>query len=76
MRPVFALGFDDVDVSEEEDGLLLAGAVIADDEVAFVWNGATDGDVGVGEAGGFEACGSGFGDGSGGAGGVAGAGFR
>ncbi len=74
-RPVFALGFDDVGVGEEEERLLLAGAVVADDEVELFVDGAAEGDVGIGEAGGFEASGGGFGDRSGGAGGVAGADF-
>ena len=40
--PVFALGFDDVGVGEEEERLLLAGAVVADDEVAFFVDRAAD----------------------------------
>ena len=70
--PVFALGFDDVGVGQQQNRLLRAGAVIADDEVAFLGNGAADENVGVGETGGFQARGGGFGDGSGGAGGEAG----
>src|SRR5580698_3674760 len=74
-RPVFALGFDDVGVGEEEERFLLAGAVVADDDVELFVDGAAESDVGIGEAGGFEASGGGFGDRSGGAGVVAGVDF-
>ena len=70
--PVFALGFDYVLVGEEEERLVGAGAVEADNEVLFGGDGAAEEDVGRGEAGGAEACGGGFGDGCGRAGGVAG----
>ena len=75
MRPVFALGFDDVLVGEEEDGLSGAAAVVADDEVGLFGRCAAEEDVGVGESGGLEAGGGGFGDGGGGAGGEAGLDF-
>jgi hypothetical protein len=73
--PVFALGFDNVGVREKEEGLLFTGTVIADDEIALFVDRAAESDVGVGKARGFEASSGGFGDGRGGAGGVAGADF-
>src|SRR5215472_17315048 len=73
--PVFALGFYDVGMGEQEDGLQLAGSAITDDEIGFARNRTAEKDVGVGESGGFEARGSGFGDGSRGAGGEAGLDF-
>jgi hypothetical protein len=77
--PVFALGFDDVGVGEEEEWFLFlvlrGGAVVADDEICFFVDGAADVDVGFGEACGFEASDGGFDDGSCGTGGVAGLDF-
>src|SRR5262249_1775769 len=70
--PVFALGFDNVDMRKEENGLAGTGAVIAHHDVVLGGFGAADEDVGVRKAGGLEACGGGFGDGSGRAGGEAG----
>src|ERR1039457_729223 len=59
--PVGAAGFDDVEVSEEEDGARGAGAVQADHEIALAGDGGEDVDIAFGEAGGAEAGGHGFG---------------
>ncbi len=48
--PVFAAGFDHVQVPDEEDGLLRAGAAKARDHVAFALVGAEHVHVGGGEA--------------------------
>src|SRR5215467_14522258 len=63
--PVFALGFDDVGVSEQEDGLQLAGSAITHDEIGFARIRAAEKNVGIGESRGFEARSGGFGHGSG-----------
>src|SRR5262249_6754153 len=67
--PVFALGFNYVNVSEEQHRLALTGAAIADHKVEFFRIGATEKDVLFGKAGGFEPSGGSFGHGSCGAGG-------
>ncbi len=53
--PVFTLGFDDVNVGEQEERLALACAVIARNEIEFFGAGAIEEDVFVGKACGFEA---------------------
>jgi len=50
--PVFAAGFDHIQVADEEDGFFLAGAVIADDEILFAIVRACDDDFFFLEAGG------------------------
>jgi hypothetical protein len=62
-------------VSEEENGLEGAGAVIANDEIAFFGIGAAEEDIGFGKAGSAQADGGGFGNGSCGASGKAGLDF-
>src|SRR5450631_306540 len=70
--PVFAFGFDDVGVGQEQDGLAGASAVVANDQIALLGNGAAYEDVGVGEACGFEASSGGIGYRRGRTGGVTG----
>ena len=70
--PVFPLGFDDVDVREQENWLQLAGAVIADDEIGLGGDGAAEEEIGLGETGGAKALRDSFCNGSGGSGGVTG----
>ena len=65
--PVFALGFNDVNMGKQEERLALAGAVIAHNEIELFGAGAIEEDVFVGKARGFEAGGGGFRDGRGGA---------
>ena len=49
--PVFAAGFDDVEMSDEEDRFALAGAMDARDKIFLAVVGAGDDDVVAGEAG-------------------------
>ena len=70
--PIGAAGFDDVEVSEEEDGTRGAGAAEADHEVAFAGDGGEYVDSACGESGGAEAGGHGFGGASVVAGGIGG----
>ena len=51
--PVFALGFDNVDMCEEKNRLARAGAMITNDKVALFRNGAAGENVGVGKSCGF-----------------------
>src|ERR1039457_4721643 len=59
--PVGTEGFDDVEVSEEEDGARGAGTVQADHEVALAGDGGEDVDIAFRKSGGAEASGHGFG---------------
>src|SRR2546421_11281422 len=73
--PVFVLGFDDVGMGEQKDGLELAGSAITDNEIGFARICAAEKDVGFGESSGFEARGGGFRYGSRGTGGESGLDF-
>src|SRR5437763_14354607 len=73
--PVFALGFDDVDMGEQKDGLELGGSALRDKEVGFARICAAEKEVGFGESSGFEAGGGGFRYGSRGSGGERGLDF-
>src|SRR5580704_6122135 len=53
--PVFSFGLDDIDVCEQKDRFAPAGAVIANDKIAFLRNRATEKDVGVRESCGLQA---------------------
>ncbi len=43
--PAFALGFDHIDVSQQQNGLLRSGAVIPDNKVCLLWDRAAEKDI-------------------------------
>src|ERR1700720_1988607 len=45
--PVFAFGFDDIGMGEKQDGFAGAGAVIANNEIALLRDGAAEKDIGI-----------------------------
>src|SRR6266403_3264971 len=59
--PVFAFGFDDIGMGEKQDGFAVAGAVIANNDIALLRDGAAEKDIGIRKAGGFQASGGGLG---------------
>ncbi len=73
--PVFALGFDDINVGEKENRLEHSPAVIANDQIGLLRIRAAHKDIGIGNARGAQASGGRLGNGSGGAGGEAGLDF-
>jgi hypothetical protein len=64
-RPVFPLGFDDIGVGKKQDRPACARAVITNDEITFLRNGAADKDIGIGKTRIFQASAGGFGNRSG-----------
>ena len=54
-RPVFALGLDDIEVGEQEDGPPLAAALEPRDQIAFAWVRPENPHVAVGKAGRLQA---------------------
>src|SRR5215471_18154789 len=61
--PVFPLGFDDVGVSQQQNWLELAAAVVVYHEIRFGWYRAAQEDVGVGKSRGPQPLLNGCGDG-------------
>ncbi len=73
--PVFALGFDDINVGEKQNRVEGSRAVITNDEIRLLGIRAPNEDIGFGEARGAQTSRSRLGNGSGGAGGETGLDF-
>ena len=59
--PVFSLGFDNINVGQQENRLECSSDVITDDQIGFLWICASQEDIGFGKAGGAQASRGGLG---------------